>query len=90
MRELSRGASGTARWSRFIASLYVVELTPEIARGSITRLARYALRTGDAVQLACCAYLRDLLAGDVQLLAYDTRLNQAARAERIVLLALPQ
>lgn len=72
-----------------IASLYVVELTPEIAQASATRLTRHALRTGDAVQLASCAYLRDQLAGDVQLLAYDTRLNQAARAERIALLVLP-
>ena len=72
-----------------ITSLYVVELTPEIAQASVTRLARHALRSGAAIQLASCVYLRNQLAGDVQLLACDTRLNQAARAERIALLALP-
>ncbi len=71
-----------------IASLYVVELTPEISHASMTWLARHVLRSGDAIQLASCVYLRNQLAGDVQLLAYDTRLNQAARAERIALLAL--
>jgi uncharacterized protein len=70
-----------------IASLYVVELMPEIAQASVRLLARHSLRTGDAIQLASCGYLRAQLADDVQLLAYDARLNEAAHAEGVPLLS---
>ena len=51
-------------------------------------LARYPLRTGDGVQLASCLYLKVQIAEDVSLLAYDARLNEAARAEGVPLLGL--
>lgn len=70
-----------------VASLYVVELMPEVAQASVALLARHALRTGDAKQLASCLYLRTQVTDEVQLLAYDTRLNEAARAEGVPLLA---
>jgi len=70
-----------------VDSLYVVELTSEVAQASVALLARHSLRTGDAIQLASCLYLRTQVRDEVQLLAYDTRLNEAARAEGVPLLA---
>lgn len=70
-----------------IASLYVVELMPEVSQSSVALLARHALRTGDAIQLASCLYLQPQATDELQLLAYDTRLNEAARAEGVLLFA---
>jgi predicted nucleic acid-binding protein len=69
-----------------VAALWVVELMPEVAQASVALLARHPLRTGDGVQLASCLYLRLQIAEDVSLLAYDARLNEAARAEGVSLL----
>jgi len=69
-----------------VASLYVVELTAEVTRASLALLARHPLRTGDAIQLASCLHLRLHVADEMQLLAYDTRLNDAARAEGLPVL----
>jgi predicted nucleic acid-binding protein len=71
-----------------IAAMWVVEVTPEVARASVGLLARHPLRTGDGVQLASCLYLKVQIAEDVSLLAYDARLNEAARAEGVPLLGL--
>lgn len=71
-----------------IASLYVVEIGPEVARASVALLSRHALRTGDAIQLASCLFLRLETGDQIQLVAADTRLSEAARAEGVpVLLA---
>jgi uncharacterized protein len=69
-----------------IAAMWVVELTLEVARTSVGLLARHPLRTGDGVQLASCLYLKVQTAQDVSLLAYDARLNEAARVEGVPLL----
>jgi hypothetical protein len=71
-----------------IAALWVVELMPEVAQASVALLARHPLRTGEGVQLASCLYLKLQVAEDVSLLAYDARLNEAARAEGVPLLSL--
>lgn len=68
-----------------IAAMWVVELTPEVSQASVELLARHPLRTGDGVQLASCLYLKVQIAEDVSLLAYDTRLNEAARVEGVSL-----
>jgi len=69
------------------ATVYVVELTREVAQAAVALLARHSLRTGDAIQLASCLYLRLHAADEVQLLAYDNRLNDAAKAEGVPLFA---
>ena len=51
---------------RDVASLYVVDLTAEVTRTSLALLARHPLRTGDAIQLASCLYLRLHVADEVQ------------------------
>ena len=70
-----------------IGSIAVVELTEQIVRAAVGLLARHALRTGDSVQLASCLHLRSRLEEDVMLIAYDARLNDAARAEGLALVA---
>jgi predicted nucleic acid-binding protein len=71
-----------------IAALWVIELLPEVAQASVALLDRYPLRTGDGVQLASCLYLKVQMAEEVSLLAYDARLNEAARAAGVPLLGL--
>ena len=48
-------------------------------------LLHHALRSGDAVQLASCLYLQRELGQRVPLIAFDDRLNDAARAEGVSL-----
>ena len=69
-----------------IAAMWVVELTAEVAQASVALLARHPLRAGDGVQLASCLYLKPQMTDEVALLAYDARLNEAARAEGVRLL----
>lgn len=70
-----------------IDSIAVVELTAEVGRTAIALLARHPLRAGDSIQLASCLYLRRQVTEDVRLLAYDARLNDAARGEGLTLVA---
>ena len=67
-------------------SLAVVELTGELAGMAIALLSRHPLRAGDSVQLASCLYLRTHLE-DLRVLAFDDRLNDAARAEGFLLVS---
>ena len=60
-------------------------LSAEVIQAALALLTRHPLRTGDAVQLASCFTPRQL-AGDVMLLAYDARLNDASRLEGISLM----
>lgn len=64
-----------------IRLIVVIELTADIAGTARTLLARHPLRAGDSIQLASCLYLQRQVREEVRLLAYDERLNQAARAE---------
>jgi len=70
-----------------IGSIALVELVIEVAQAAIALLVRHRLRTGDSVQLASCLYLRRHTTEDVRLLAYDARLNEAAHAEGLILVA---
>jgi uncharacterized protein len=68
-----------------IAAWHIVELTSEITALARTQLTRYDLRTGDAVQLASALWLRKALPETtIDLMAYDTRLVTAAKAEGLV------
>ena len=66
-------------------SIAVIDLDEEVTREAISLLTRHRLRASDAVQLASCLYLRRLASEEVRLLAYDVRLNDAARAEGLAI-----
>lgn len=71
---------------RDLPALAIVEMTPEVTADARTLLMRHVLRAGDAVQLASCLYLQRELAQTVPLVAFDTRLLQAARAEGLTVI----
>jgi predicted nucleic acid-binding protein len=64
----------------------LVELSAEVTQAALALLTRHPLGTGDSVQLASCLHLRHQIADDVRLLAYDARLNDAARVEGVTLM----
>ena len=71
-----------------IASIGLVgPVSAAVTQAALALLTRHPLRTGDSVQIASCLHLRHQLADDVRLLAYDARLNDAARVEGITLMA---
>ncbi|HUR33347.1 MAG TPA: type II toxin-antitoxin system VapC family toxin [Vicinamibacterales bacterium] len=60
-------------------SFWVVETTREVVALARTALVRHSLRTGDALQLASCQYLRHALSENVPMVVFDDRLLRAAR-----------
>jgi predicted nucleic acid-binding protein len=66
---------------RDFATLFIVELGPEIAVRAVSLLTRLALRAADSVQLACCLELRDQLGEPCLFVCADDRLVAAARQE---------
>jgi hypothetical protein len=68
-----------------IRSIALIELDEEVTREAVALLTRHRLRAGDSVQLASCLYLHRQASEEVRLLAYDERLNDAARAEGLAL-----
>ncbi|MES1242931.1 MAG: type II toxin-antitoxin system VapC family toxin [Acidobacteriota bacterium] len=60
-------------------ALIKVELSPQVVTIARELIAGYDLRAGDAVQLASCLFLRNR-GLNLEFLAFDGRLNQAARA----------
>jgi uncharacterized protein len=64
-----------------MTSWHVVEVTASVAALARTQILRYDLRAGDAVQLASALWLRQAVSVD-GLVAFDTRLVAAARAEQ--------
>ena len=69
---------------RDLEALTIVEIVSTVTARARTLLERYALRAGDALQLAACLVLRDR--ADVEFAGFDQRLNEAARAEGVVVL----
>jgi predicted nucleic acid-binding protein len=63
------------------ATLFIVELGPEIAVRAVSLLTRLALRAADSVQLASCLELRDQLGEPCLFVCADDRLVAAARQE---------
>jgi uncharacterized protein len=70
-----------------LAAWIVVELTAELTTDAQTLLIRHSLRSGDAVQLASCLYLRRETGERISFAAFDERLTTAARAEGLTLLS---
>jgi uncharacterized protein len=63
-----------------IRTIALVEIDDEVTAEAVSLLTRHRLRAGDSIQLASCLYLRRQASDEVRLLAYDERLNDAARA----------
>lgn len=76
--DLGRALSSLREDIRLIA---LIELDGDVTREAVSLLTRHRLRASDSVQLASCLYLHRRASGEVRLLAYDERLNDAARAE---------
>lgn len=67
-----------------MAGLLIVELTSEIVARAQGLLRRHALRGGDAIHLASCLYLQEELGETTRFVAFDKRLNDAARGEGLI------
>jgi len=72
-----------ARLREDIGSMYVVELSAEIAAAARALLLRHPLRASDAIQLASCLHLAEQLGAPAELVGYDVPLVTAARSEGI-------
>ena len=71
-----------------LATLIIVEFTPEITADARALLVRHLLRAGDAVQLASCLYLQRELSQRLPLVAFDDRLADAARHEGLTVVSV--
>ncbi len=63
------------------ATLFVVELSPEVVARAVVLLSRLALRAADGIQLASCLALRDGIGAPCLFVCTDDRLIAAARQE---------
>jgi hypothetical protein len=68
------------------ASLYIVELVPEVTATARVLLLRRQLRASDAVHLPSCLFLQRELGSPVPLVVFDERLKEAAAAEAVPVL----
>jgi predicted nucleic acid-binding protein len=66
---------------RDVAAMLIVELSPDVAESATRLVVARGLRANDAIQLAGCQVLDRSLEQDVVFVAFDERLNAAARAE---------
>ncbi len=65
-------------------SLLVVEVTPAVVDRSVGLLLTYPLRAADSIQLAAALEFRERVGEEIRFVAFDDRLNDAARSERLV------
>ena len=68
-----------------LTAFVVVELDANVAARARFVLERHLMRASDAIQIASCLCLRDETGSAVSLVAYDTRLADAARAEGLTI-----
>jgi predicted nucleic acid-binding protein len=80
---------GIRALSRDLGAWIVVELTAELAADARTLLIRYALRSGDAIQLASCLYIQREMSQRIPFAGFDDRLNEAARDQGLAVVAFP-
>jgi uncharacterized protein len=69
---------------RDLDEILLVELTPAIAGAARQLLVRHALCASDAIHLESCLSLRFELDADIPFVAFDARLQEAARAEGLL------
>jgi predicted nucleic acid-binding protein len=70
---------------RDLASLYVVEVSPEVSALACRLLMRHKLRASDALHLASALVLSGRAGLTVQFVCYDQALNEAALKEGLEL-----
>lgn len=68
------------RLRELFSELYVVELTPEVAEGAEELLQRFALRAGDAIQLASYLAIQAKTGKEVLFSGFDQRLLEVAQS----------
>jgi uncharacterized protein len=68
-----------------LTAYLLVELTPNLLFDAQELVLRHPLRSGDAVHLASCLYLKRETGQRISFAAFDDRLNAAARAEGLTL-----
>ena len=61
-----------------MASIYVVELLPEVTALAICLLTQHRLRGPDAIQLASCLFLKKHLQQEIEFVAFDLQLMDVA------------
>jgi hypothetical protein len=61
-----------------------VEVTSAVVDRSLGLLLRYPLRAAGSLQLAAALELRERTSEEIHFVAFDDRLNEAARSERLV------
>ena len=72
----------TAALAKDLSAWHIVELTSEVAALARTLLARYPLRSGDAIQLASAIRFQQISLVPLKaFVAYDVKLNAAASTE---------
>lgn len=70
-----------------LTAWHIVEVTPEVVTTARRLLMQHALRSGDAVQLACALVLHAGIGREFEaLVAYDHRVLDAARAEQLAVI----
>src|SRR5262245_19618901 len=76
-------AAAIARMQEDLRRIDVVELVPAVVAGVHDLLSRHALRASDALHLAAALFLASRFGRTTELVVYDARLAEAARAERL-------
>jgi predicted nucleic acid-binding protein len=68
-------------------SYFVIEITDGLIRFAGDIAEKYLLRGFDSIHLASAIHLKNKIRADVHFSSYDTRLNQSAEKEGIILLS---
>jgi predicted nucleic acid-binding protein len=74
-----------AAMQRDMASLWVVEISPDVSAAACRLLMRHKLRAGDALQLASALVLAHRSNLEIKFICFDQSLNKAAVQEGIML-----
>ena len=67
-------------------SYFVIEITDGLIRFAGDIAEKYLLRGFDAIHLASAVHLKNKISSDIHFSSYDTRLNQSAEKEGILVL----
>ena len=68
-------------------SYFVIEITDGLIRFAGDIAEKYLLRGFDSIHLASAVHLKNKIRADIHFSSYDTRLNQSAEKEGIILLS---
>ena len=67
-------------------SYFVIEITDGLIRFAGDIAEKYLLRGFDSIHLASAVHLKNKIRADIHFSSYDTRLNQSAEKEGIIIL----